>query len=361
MKTTAAKLAFRLLQWGLLLGILVYLGFDIHRNRSFAALWDEPKRWDLLAGATAVALLAVTLTIIRWHWLLRALDLPLNWSDTFRLGFLGFLLNFVSLGSVGGDLFKAIFTARKCPGHRPEAVATIIVDRLLGLYAVFLLASAGILATGAERTELNVDVRNICRVTLIATAVTTVLVVVYMLPDFSRGALTGWLTRIPKVGPIFQRLLAAAGRYRRKPGVLGASLVASLMAQVLFTLSFYLVAAGLLDAQHRPSLAAHFVIFPLATLVGILPMPANGLGVLEIAIDKLYHYVTMALEPGLPVLDKNQGLMVSLGYRITTIAVALVGVFYYLASRREVADVMHEVEEEHVHSLLDAGEEPRGK
>ncbi len=357
MKTSAAKLAIRLLQWGLLLAILIYLGFDIHRNRSFSALWDEPKRWDLLAAATVIALMAVSITIIRWHWLLRALDLPLTWSDTFRLGFLGFLLNFVSLGSVGGDLFKAVFTARKCPGHRPEAVATIIVDRLLGLYAVFLLASIGILTTGAARSGVNADVQGVCRVTLITTAVSTALVAIYLLPDFSRGALTGWLTRIPKVGPIIQRLLAAGGRYRRKPGVLAASLLASLAAQVLYTIGFYLVAAGLLDAQHRPSLTTHFVIFPLATLVGVLPMPANGLGVLEFAIDKLYRYVTMALEPGVQPLDKNQGLMVSLGYRIVTIAVALVGVFYYLASRREVSDVMHEVEEQHVDSLLDAGEE----
>ena len=54
----------------------------------------------------------------------------------------------------------------------------------------------------------------------------------------------------------------------------------------------------------------------------------------------------MALEPGAAgALDKNLGVMVSLGYRIATIAVAMVGVCYYLASRREVSEVMHEVEE----------------
>ena len=75
-----------MLQLGLLLAILAYLGFDIHRNQQLRnALWNEPKRWDLLAAATLTVLLAVMITIVRWHWLLRALDLPLTWSDTFRL------------------------------------------------------------------------------------------------------------------------------------------------------------------------------------------------------------------------------------------------------------------------------------
>ncbi len=53
------------------------------------------------------------------------------------------------------------------------------------------------------------------------------------------------------------------------------------------------------------------------------------------------------------------GALVSLAFRILTFAVALIGVCYYLASRREVAEVMHEVEvEEHEgHSLLDVAEE----
>ena len=52
--------------------------------------------------------------------------------------------------------------------------------------------------------------------------------------------------------------------------------------------------------------------------------------------------------------NKNLGVLVSLGNRIVMLAVALVGVCYYLAARREVAEMMHEVEEEKVHSLLEA-------
>ena len=141
MKSTLAKLAVKLLQWGLVLAIVAYLVRDIYRNDSFPKLWNEPKQWHLLAAALAVTLVAVTLTIVRWHWLMRAHDLPLRLRDALRLGFLGFLLNFISLGAVGGDLFKAIFAARECHGRRTEAVATVILDRLIELYVVFVLGS----------------------------------------------------------------------------------------------------------------------------------------------------------------------------------------------------------------------------
>ncbi len=45
----------------------------------------------------------------------------------------------------------------------------------------------------------------------------------------------------------------------------------------------------------------------------------------------------------------NQGLIVTFGYRLITILIAMVGAVYYLGSRKEVADVIHdaEIEQEH--------------
>ena len=45
------------------------------------------------------------------------------------------------------------------------------------------------------------------------------------------------------------------------------------------------------------------------------------------------------------VLDR-QGLVVALGFRLITIVIAAVGIVYYWTSRKEVAEVLHEVEEE---------------
>ena len=351
MKTTAAKLAVKLLQWALLLGIVAYLARDIYRNKSFDVLWNGPKQWNLLVAALAVTLVAVLLTIIRWFWLLRAHDLPLSIRDALRLGFLGYLLNFVSFGAVGGDLFKAVLTARKCHARRAEAVATVIIDRLIGLYVIFLMASVAMLATGLWRAAEDRTIQLLCRATFICTGVGTLGIVLLMMPNLDGGKILVWLSRLPKIGRTIERLISAMLYYRNHKGTMVASLGITVAAQSLFYLAFFLVAAGLLS--DRPSLASHFVIVPLMTIAGVIPLPANGLGAIELLVDFLYKHVTPVVD-GFTLPDKNLGVLVSLGYRIVTLSVALVGVAYYLTARREVAEMMHEVEEEKVHSLLEA-------
>ena len=46
------------------------------------------------------------------------------------------------------------------------------------------------------------------------------------------------------------------------------------------------------------------------------------------------------------VMKPGQGLVIALGYRIITVLIATVGICYYLAGRREVAQVLHEAEQE---------------
>jgi uncharacterized membrane protein YbhN (UPF0104 family) len=347
------------LQWGVVLAILGYLFNDIYQNRSFASFWNAPKRWELLAAAAGVTLTAVTITIVRWHWLIRALGLPFRLRDALRLGFLGYLLNFVSLGSVGGDLFKAVFVARELHGHRAEAVATVVVDRLIGLFGVFLLAAASIIATGAWEAESSELMRSLYRAAFICTGVSAAAILGLMLmSDGLWHALERKLASLPKIGLICERLIAAVRRYRRATWVLVLSLVATLIAQALFAVAFYFVSAGCLE--NHPSLASHMVIVPLATLVGILPLPMSGLGAVEAAIDFMYHAVPKAIEGGAAAaLSKGVGALVSLANRVVMLAVAMIGVVIYFVSRREVAEVMHEVEveEQQGHSLFDAGEE----
>jgi glycosyltransferase 2 family protein len=362
LKRRAARIAVRVLQWGVVLAILAYLFSDIYRNDSFAKFWDGPKRWDLLAAALGLTLAAVTITIVRWHWLIRALGLPFRLRDALRLGFLGYLLNFVSFGSVGGDLFKAVFVARELHGHRAEAVATVVVDRLIGLFGIFLLATASIVATGAWGAESSEQMRLLYRITFICTGVGGLAFAgLLLLPDAWWHAVEKRLGRLPRIGPICERLIAAVRRYRRAAWVLALALGATVVAQAMFAVGFYFVSAGSLEVH--PSLASHMVIVPLAMLVGILPLPMSGLGAVEVAIDFMYHNVPRAVEGAAAALPaKGVGALVSLANRIVGLAVAMIGVGVYFASRREVAEVMHEVEveEEQGHSLLDAGEdEPR--
>lgn len=345
LKNHLIRIVFNLLKFGISLGIVAWLVIDASRDRSFADLAHQPKHWGILTLAAGAGLCAVLLTFVRWYVLVRALGLPFTLKDALRLGFLGYLLNFVSLGAVGGDLFKAVFVARQFPGRRPEAVATVVLDRIVGLYMLFVMASVAILATG-QLHNADESVRIIGRGAITATAAGTAGILMLLIPGVTQGSFSAFLKRLPKVGPIFAKLLGAIRIYRSRSGMLLLSALMSVGVHSLSTVSVYLVARGL-PGEH-PSLADHFVIMPLAFVTGVLPLPVNGLGAFEAVVKVLYERVPLSVH----VAD-GHGFVVSLGYRAVTILIALIGACYYLASRKEVATVLAQAERE-----IDKGEQP---
>jgi uncharacterized membrane protein YbhN (UPF0104 family) len=297
-------------------------------------LWQQGKNWPLLLAGFALAITGVCASFARWYVLVRALDLPFRLTEAFRLGFLGYLLNFVGVGSVGGDLFKAVFLARQQSGRRTEAVATVVIDRVAGLYGLLVVASAAILLS--DLSHAHAVVRTVCDFTLAVTAGATLVVVWGLIPRARGGRMFRWLSVLPHVGPIMQRVFLALDVYRRKLGVLAQVGVLSLGIHVLLCVSLYMAASGLfVDA---PTLGEHFVIVPLANVAGGLPFTPGGLGTFEVAMERLYKW--------LPATANDQGIIVALAYRWMTIVIALIGVIYYWSSRSEVSALLAKAEEE---------------
>ncbi|HUY34300.1 MAG TPA: lysylphosphatidylglycerol synthase transmembrane domain-containing protein [Pirellulales bacterium] len=346
------KTLLNLVKFGVSIGLIAYLVADPDNREAFTALAGQPKDWGTLTLAWLACLAAVVLTFVRWYILVRALDLPFSMKDAFRLGFLGYLLNFISLGSVGGDLFKAVFIAREQPGRRAEAVATVVLDRVIGLYMLFVLASAAIVATGLWNSQLE-PIRIICQGTMLTTGLGFVAILILLIPGITQGRFSSFLERLPRAGPLFGSLLGAIRLYRRRLDRLLLAGLLSLGVHSLSSLGIYLVARGL--PGEVPPLADHFVIVPLAMVTGVLPLPVNGLGAFEGVVNYLYQHVPVHL-----AVSEGRGLAVCVGYRAITILIAMVGVGYYLASRREVVELLHQAEADEV-AAQTTGRAPRGE
>lgn len=332
------KLLITLLKVAISLGILGYLVWDAHRNEAFSDLWQRPKQWGLLAGALAACSLAVILTLVRWCYLVRALGLPLSMRDALRVGFVGYLFNLAPMGIVGGDLVKGVMLARHQKGRYAEALASVFVDRFIGLYLLFVVASGAIVLSGFWNIA---EVRWICDATLLITAIGALAVVFVLLPDRSKGRSTRWIGRIPYVGSPLLRIVDAVQLYRRRLPVLAGAAAISVGVHSLFTLGVFLIASGLYGRV--PALGMHFVLSPLSAATGVLPLP---MGPFEFVLDRLYLYAPIV---GGGMMRPGQGLVVALGYRIITVLIAGVGICYYLGSREEVAEALHEAEEEADH------------
>ncbi len=313
------------LKIGLSLAILGYLIAKAVNDRAFAEFSSQPKDWGLLAAAFTSFFASVMLCNIRWYYLVRALDLPFTFRDAMRLGFLGYLFNLAPTGIVGGDLLKAVMLSKHLGGHRAKAMASVVADRAIGLYVLFVVASVAILVTGFWRVD-DPQIYRIAMGTLAVTAVGSVAMAVLFIPGATGGRLTRALAGASRLERALERLITALRMYQKDVPTLIGSVLMTVGVHVTFIFGIYLTARGLYD--HRvAALAMQFVIVPLSGATAVIPLP---MGPFEVVLDFLYGRF------GLP----HQGLIVALGYRMITVSIAFVGVCYYLGSRQEVDEVM---------------------
>lgn len=326
-----------LLKVSLSLGILAFLFYQAQQNDVFTDLWDRPKNWWMLSASALICLIAVLATLLRWHLLIRALGIPHTVQETLRLGFLGYLLNLAPMGIVGGDLLKALALVHRQRDRRAEALATVVVDRAVGMCVLFLVASAAIVVTGFWKVPIA-SVQIASRITLTLAAVTCGAMLVMLGPDVTNGRFIAFAGRAPGFGPPLRRLIEAIRLYRHKlPTLLAATLI-SAVVHSLFALGVYLIAAGLYRPVHP--LGTHFVLVPISAATGVIPLTV---GPFEAVLNLLYADVPL---PDGGHMAAGQGLVVALGYRMVSVLIAAIGLVYYLAARKEVSDLIHEAEAE---------------
>ncbi len=319
---------------------VVILGFLFQRiqgEQGFERLLNEPKNWPFLALAQGLVLVAFSLSFVRWYLLVRGLDLTFHLSDALRLGTLGFMLNQVSPGSVGGDLIKAVFIAREQPGKQTEAIATVLVDRVIGLYAMLLIASLGLALAGQTFDSANsAKLLNSLQTVVWSAALVGTLGLAFVLSPLATGKRARALAdRLPVIGHTVTRLIEAANVYRSRRGYLFAGFGLALITHCLLITAFWCLSRGL--PVNGPTFAQNASIVPIALVAGALPLTPGGLGALEGSMEILYSSITTGQNDG-------DGTIVALAYRAMTYIVAGIGAFYYFNSRKKVGDLLHEAE-----------------
>lgn len=328
--------------------ILAYLlGWRIDAD-DWQALADQEKRFSLLWTALIVAIGALSISFARWCLLVRAQGIELSMLEAFRLGSICFLLSFVSAGSVGGDLFKAVFLARRRPGKRIEAVASVLVDRGSGLYGLLLLVAMTIVFTGTGTVSAtptggtagidavaesggagSPDLGSLRIAVAVLVGLGTAVLATLVLGGRSVDRMVRWSGTLPWVGGIMERIGKPLRMFHERPVAFAVAVLMSVAVQAMLAVSIYLVARGLYESP--PTLAEHFVIVPIAMLASALPISPAGLGVLEAAMESLYHLI-----PAEPTVAS--GTLVALVFELVKLTMAAIGTLFYWTAKGEVRE-----------------------
>lgn len=314
----------------------VLLGLAIWMNRDqVRQVIEQGVDGRLFALAFVFLLGSLLLTFTRWYFLVRALGLPIGLRDAWQLGFIGNLFNLVIPGAVGGDVIKGIYLCRGQARHsKTLAVASLVIDRIVGLLGLFSLAGL----TGAFAwSGVTESVQRLIVLVWMAVAAGLIGLTVLFSPRLYRPINRLVATR-RKLAKVLRDMEAMASAYRERIGVVALALVMSMAVHSCLVLAFYTVGRAMFASV--PSLAGHFVIVPLVLFTTAVPLPFGALGVSEQASSELFKLVA-----------HPNGAVGMMGFRVVMYAGGLLSALVYLANLRQVRTLQQE-------ALAGAAEEP---
>lgn len=260
-----------------------------------------------LGLALGLLLAGVFFGVTRWWRLLRLAGCGTRWRDALRLTFLGLFFNLVLPGLTGGDLVKAGLAVRQHPETRADALVSVLIDRLLGLWALLGLA-AGVLLLGShaalERLRWPV---------FLAFLAASLGLAVALHPASRRWVrLESWIERLPQARRL-RKLDRAAQLYGGHPLELAIAFGLSL--------SNHLCTAGALCALGGAfgaslDFAAYVAVGSVANTITAVPVAPGGWGLGEAAYGTLFALVGSSA---------TLGVAVSVTYRLLLHAIGVGG------------------------------------
>ena len=324
------RLIWKWLKWPLALGIVAFL---IWKNRQgFHDFSQQDKDWSRLGLAFVFTASGVSLTFVRWYWLVRALGFEFRLWDAFRLGLMGTAVGYTGAGQIGGDSFKAIAVAYGQTSRRIVIAATVFLDRILGLLALLWVGSLGAwLSRNTYASDLHTTVRTVIWV---SSGLGTVGLLLLLVPAITHSRVVLWATHLPVVGGIFHQLLDGLALYQKQPLVLLGATCTAAVGHSLMIGGLYCCALGL--GGWAPSLLSHLYLTPMAEIIGLIPTPA-GIGPQEFAIQEGYGSVAgnqVTVEAA-----KRAGLFAALAFRLIHMLIASVGAVFCFTARSELKSV----------------------
>ena len=234
---------------------------------------------DLGWIALAVLLVIVDRTLTAWRWLM--LLCPIDDRPPFpaliRLFFVSTFLGTFLPASVGGDAVRAYGLARLRVAPGP-AVASVVMDRLLGVLSIVLVGIAGLVAAGRGGLASN---RTIDAALFVASTV-CLLAALVVFNDHAASAATAVALRLPSrpLKKVAAELTQATRAYARFHAQLASVLGGSVGVQLLRITQAYCLGRAL---GIEASLTTYFAFIPLILLVMLLPVSVNGIGTSQMA------------------------------------------------------------------------------
>ena len=297
----------------LTIAVLAYLATKIDLRDAGATLL----RLDLTAALGTLALLAADRLIVVWRWLilLRAVGTRIATRSAVSIYLLSSFLGGFLLAGIGADAARA-FSLSQRTAQGSQAVASVAVDRALGLMSMLIVAFIGIVIWAPRVSD---DMNWLLTV---AAVLSLAIATVFLWADRAMRAALPRRWHRSRFGGRLLRLADALAGYRGHRGAVAFVLLLSIGVQLLRILQAYFLGRGIgIDVPF----AYYLVFMPIGLIALLLPVSISGFGIPQ-------GIIVWLLQPvGVPTAD---ALALSTLIVITGLVGNLPGALLYLASRR---------------------------
>ncbi|MFT5239304.1 MAG: hypothetical protein ACI9X0_000264 [Kiritimatiellia bacterium] len=280
MKKHAAIIA----QLAIGIGILSVIFARLHREDKLSELSEAVQtcatNWPYLV--VGLISFAVCLFVCAWRWyiLLKQQGIALPFTKVHALYYLGHFFNAFLLGATGGDVAKAYYVSKETQHSKAEAVATVLIDRLIGLLT--LIALCAIVAMVRYEFFMQApETRNALKFTaLLFLGGIGLLVGTLGKPWLDKWPLFSRTMNATAVGRILDRMYAALHACIRKPSVAIATVALSLINHIAIIFGSYNIGLALgLTLTFWDQL----IVFPLINMIAAVPITPSGIGTRDAA------------------------------------------------------------------------------
>lgn len=251
-------------------------------------LWNEllTSRWSLLASALIFYGAILGITIWRWAFLLKVQGLYLRAWDIIRLSMIGNFFNLALPGAVSGDFLKIAFLAEHAKDKKLKAALTVLLDRVIGLFGLFIVAALMLLLYAPFLNSLSYVYRPI-KIAALAVGIGSIIMVFGIaLVIWSRALMHHpWIVRLVGFGkhklPSFitlnlERLVDALQLYSNNRGTVFAAVLLSIMVHVSLAINMFIIGASVNEKWLH--LSDYFLATQVSNAIAGIPLTPAGIG-----------------------------------------------------------------------------------
>jgi uncharacterized protein (TIRG00374 family) len=302
-KLGSKRILFRALRAVISVALVGYLLATIDLGELFATL----KSWNAVYFLVAVFLGVLRNVVLayRWRTTLVVSRIQIPFLTLVKFYFVGAFFNLFLPTALGGDVVRG-YDLAMYSGRRMGAVTSVLIERIVGFFALACIALLALLLGSSEINDTTVTPI----ILVVCLGYFALTIIMFNVKVMKR--LVGILKFIKlwSVGERLDRMYDSLSAFTAHKTILWQCLALSIVGQTLTILAAYSLALAI---NLRLAPVYFFMVLPMIWIITMVPLSINGLGLREGAFVFFFTKVGVSDSDALLLSFLNLSQMVALG------------------------------------------------